>query len=363
MTKPSTDNDSPETKTVESLSPAVKSPKKKAKRVVLLFVVPLLIIAGSGFIYLTGGRYVETDNAYVKADKTLINVEVPGRVTKVLVKENQQVKSGQLLLTIDAKPYKIAVQQARSHLDDVRTGLLTTKAEYKSKLANLAVSENQYNFAKREEKRQYDLWQKKYSSQAEYEAAENKSLLFQLQTNMFKTQLKQIAESLGGDIERPVELHPKYKLAQAQLAQAKYNLQHVELRAPADGVVSKVMKKGQYISPNNTTMLLVANTHLWIEANFTEKEMTNVKVGQKVAIDVDYAPDNQWTGHVKSISPATGAEYSVIPAQNATGNWVKVTQRLPIRIQITPQKDAPQLRAGMSATVTVDTQNERHLDL
>lgn len=356
-------NDStPSTKTeARQEIPAPRKSKMKSKRFVLLFIVPILVVVGSLFVYLHGGRYVETDNAYVKADKTPINAEVSGRVIDVLVEENEPVKAGQLLVKIDPKPFEYAVAQAKAHLNDVRTDLLTTKAEYQSKLANMQVSEAQYKFAKREEKRQYDLWKKNFSSEAQYEEAQNKSLLFNLEINMFKTQLKQIEESLGGDLKRPVEYHPKYLLAQAELEQAENDLKNVEIVAPADGVVSKVLEKGQYISPNSTTMMLFANTDLWIEANFTEKEMTNLKVGQDVDIDVDYAPDHSWKGHVTSISPATGSEYSVIPAQNATGNWVKITQRIPVRIQIESQEGEPQLRAGMSATVSVDTENVRHL--
>ena len=169
-------------------------------------------------------------------------------------------------------------------------------------------------------------------------------------------------KSLGGDRGAPTELHPKYQLALAELDLAKNDLEHVNVYAPNDGVVSKkVLEDGQYITSNSTTMLLVADKNLWVEANFTEKEMTNIKVGQKVDIEIDYAPGHQWKGHVTSISPATGSEYSVIPAQNATGNWVKVTQRLPIRISIDEKEDMPTLRAGLSAVVTVDTNHKRHL--
>ena len=340
-----------------------RKPKKKTKRIIFLFVIPLLLIIVSGFIYLHGGRYVETDNAYVKANKTPISSEVSGRVIAVPVIENQHVNAGDLLVNIDPKPYQYAVDRAKANLADIRTDLETTKAEYQSKLANIDVAKSQLNYARKEEKRQYDLRKKNYASVAEYDSAHQKTLLFELQINLLNKQLDQVAESLGGDPQAPVELHPKYHLAQAELEQAQNDLNNVNIYAPAAGIVSKVLEKGQYISPNTTTMLLIADDNLWIEANFTEKEMSNVQVGQKVEIEVDYASDYQWTGHVKSISPATGSEYSVIPAQNATGNWVKVTQRLPVRIHIDAQKDAPKLRAGMSAIVTVDTEHVRHLSL
>ncbi|WP_245879947.1 HlyD family secretion protein [Vibrio gangliei] len=347
----------------EQLQSLVKKSKLKSKRFVLLFIIPLLLIVGSVVIYLNGGRYVETENAYVKADKTPINSEVVGRVINVPVIENQHVKKGDLLVQIDPKPYEIAVAQAEANLADVRTDLETLKAEYQNKLANIEVAQSQLDYARIEEKRQYNLRNKKYSSEAEYDSARQKTLLFELQINALEKGLKQVAESLGGDPNAPVEEHPKFKLAAAQLEQAKNDLDHVNVYAPADGIVSKVLEDGQYITSNTTTMLLVADKNLWVEANFTEKEMTNVEVGQEVDIEVDYAPGYTWKGHVKSISPATGSEYSVIPAQNATGNWVKVTQRLPIRISIEAKDDMPTLRAGMSAIVTVDTKHKRHLSL
>lgn len=348
--------------TAQSTSLDLKRKSKfKSKRFILLFIVPVFIVVASLFIYLQGGRYVGTDNAYVKADKTPISAEVSGRVVAVPVIENQYVNAGDLLIQVDPKPYQYAVDRAKANLDDIRTSLETTKAEYQSKLANIEVAKSQLDYARKEEKRQYDLRKKNYASVAEYDSAHQKTLLFELQINMLNKELKQVAESLGGDPQASVELHPKYHLAQAELEQAQNDLTHVNIYAPADGVVSKVIETGQYISPNSTTMLLIANSNLWIEANFTEKEMANIKVGQSVDIDVDYAPDDSWKGHVKSISPATGSEYSVIPAQNATGNWVKITQRIPVRIQIEPKDNAPQLRAGMSANVTVDTNNVRHL--
>ncbi|HCH01982.1 MAG TPA: hemolysin D [Vibrio sp.] len=354
-------NEPTQTMEEELSQPSPKKSKFKSKRFLLLFVVPLILIAGSIVLYLHGGRYVETENAYVKADKTPINAEVAGRVIHVPVEENQHVKKGDLLVQIDPTPYEYAVDRAKANLADVRTELETLKAEYQSKLANIDVAQSQLDYARLEEKRQYNLRQKNYSSEAEYDSARQKTLLFELQINALQKALKQVAESLGGDPEAPTELHPKYQLALAELDQAKNDLEHVNVYAPNDGVVSKVLEDGQYITSNSTTMLLVADKNLWIEANFTEKEMTNIKVGQEVDIEIDYAPGHQWKGHVTSISPATGSEYSVIPAQNATGNWVKVTQRLPIRISIEEKENMPTLRAGLSAIVTVDTKHTRHL--
>ncbi|MDW6017062.1 HlyD family secretion protein [Vibrio plantisponsor] len=345
------------------VSTLVPKSRRKTKRAVMLFLVPLLAVAGGVAIYLHGGRYVETENAYVKADKTSITSEVSGRIVDVPVEENQLVKAGDLLLQIDPTSYKIAVEQARANLNDVKTTLTTLKAEYQSKLANIDVSKSQHEYLKKEEKRQLDLLKKKYTSQSQYDSARQNTLLVELEVNALKKGLKQVEESLGGDVNAPIELHPKYRAAVAALDKAENDLAHVNLYAPADGVVTKVVEKGQYISPGSLAMMLVSDSDIWIEANFTETELTHVKTGQDVEVKVDYAPGFTWKGTVESLSPATGAEFSVIPAQNATGNWVKIAQRLPIRIRLEQEEGAPKLRAGLSAVVTVDTHHQRHLSL
>ncbi|MFV0431214.1 MAG: HlyD family secretion protein [Alphaproteobacteria bacterium] len=338
---------------------------RKTKRYLLLFGVPLIAISMGVFVYLHSGRYVSTDNAYVKSDKTTIMAETSGRIINVPVKENQEVKAGELLLEIEPTVYEIAVEQAKANLNDVKTTLTTLKAEYDSKLANIKVSQSQHIYLQKEEKRQYDLVKNKYVSDSKYDSAKQDTLMAELEINALQKGLKQIEESLGGDVNAPIEEHPKYKAALASLQKAENDLEHTRIFAPADGVVTKVVQKGQYIAPGSAAMMLISVSDLWIEANFTEKELTHVKVGQDVEIKVDYAPKYQWQGKVESLSPATGAEFSIIPAQNATGNWVKIAQRLPIRIKIeaNQNKNAPQLRAGMSADVSVDTNYQRHLNL
>ncbi|MCG9697680.1 HlyD family secretion protein [Shewanella sp. Isolate11] len=350
----------------QQIAPVELAPKaSKAKRWLLLFVVPVVVVLGCGAAYLHGGRYVETDNAYVKADKTSIAAEVSGVVIDVPVVENQQVKAGQLLLKIDPKPYEIAVEQAKANLSDVNTSLTALKAEYDSKQANIEVEQSQYQYLQREQLRQQDLLTKKYTSQADFDSAKQKTRMAELQIQALRKDLKQLVESLGGDVNAPISQHPKYLSALAALDKAQNDLRHVDVYAPTDGVVTKVAKKGQYMTPGSLTMMMVADHNLWVEANFTETEVSYMKVGQSVEIKVDYAPDFEWTGKVESISPATGSEYSVIPAENATGNWVKITQRVPVRIYIgsADKANAPQLRAGLSTIVTVDTQHQRHLSL
>lgn len=328
----------------------------KKMRFILLLVIPTLGVAAGSWFYFTGGRYVETDNAYVKADKTTIGAEVSGRVVNVAVKENQHVNKGDLLFSVDPKPYQLAVAQAKSALNNTVIDLNTIKSQYQSKLANIAVSKSQLAYAQREEGRLHRLSGPGYVSASDLDGAHQKSLLMALEVNMLQKQLQEVADSFGGDISVPVEQHPRYKKALAELNTAKNNLTHVNAYAPSSGTITKVLQTGEYVQNGTTAMLLVSDSNLYIEANFTEKDLTHIRDNQTAEINVDYAPGVTWHGKVSSISPATGAEYSVIPAENATGNWVKVTQRVPVRIRLQTDANQPQLRAGLSATIKIDTQ-------
>ncbi|QKN82880.1 HlyD family secretion protein [Scandinavium goeteborgense] len=332
----------------------------KKLRFILLLVVPTLGVAAGGWFYLTGGRYVETDNAYVKADKTAIGAEVSGRVLHVAVKENQHVNKGDLLFSVDPKPYELAVAQAKSELNNTVIDLKTIKSQYQSKLANIAVSKSQYAYAQREEGRLHRLSGPGYVSASEIDGAHQKTLLMALEVNMLQKQLQEVVDSFGGDISLPVEKHPRYKEALAHLNSAKNDLTHVNEYAPSSGNITKVLQTGEYVQGGTTAMLLVSDQNLYVEANFTEKDLTHIRDNETAEISVDYAPGVTWHGKVSSISPATGAEYSVIPAENATGNWVKVTQRVPVRIRLETDSNQPQLRAGLSATIKIDTQASTH---
>jgi multidrug resistance efflux pump len=194
---------------------------------------------------------------------------------------------------------------------------------------------------------------------ARLDEARQASELAAQQITALEQDLKRIAASLGGAPDTPLEQHPSYRAAAAELAQAKLDLERTVVRAPLAGTVSKPPKPGQYVAAGATAMALVATGHVWVEANFTETDLTHVRPGQPVEVHVDTYPDAVWTGVVESLSPATGAEFAVIPPQNATGNWVKITQRLPLRIRLDERPGLPQLRAGLSATVDIDTGHRR----
>jgi membrane fusion protein (multidrug efflux system) len=335
--------------------------KRRLKRLVLLVVVPLIVALVIGVVYLRSGRFVDTDNAYVKADMVPVSAEVSGTIKQVLVRENQAVAASQPLFRIDPAPFQVAVAKAEAKLAQVRVDLAATKAGFREKQAEIALAQTRYAFARKDQQRQADLVARKFISPSRFDDAKQTTDLAGQQIGALNQDLKRIAETLGGSVDAPVERHPAYLAALAELDQAKLDLARVEVRASLPGTVSKPPKPGQFVAAGATAMALVVSGHAWIEANFTETDLTYVHPGQPVTIHIDTYPDAEWTGTVDSLSPATGAEFSVIPAQNATGNWVKIAQRVAVRIRLDAAPDLPHLRAGLSAVVEIDTGHRRRL--
>ena len=335
--------------------------QRRKKRLVLLVVVPALVVVGALGVYLKGGRFVETDNAYVKVDKVPVSAAVAGTVAEVRVQENERVQAGEVLYRLDAAPFEVAVARAEAKLAQVRTDLAALKASYREKQAEIELAKTRQTFALRDQQRQADLVARNFISASKFDDAKLNADLAGQQMAAQEQDLRRLAASLGGSPAVPVEQHPAYRAAQAELAQARLDLARVEVRAPVAGTVSKPPKVGQYLAVGGTALALLSGGPVWIEANFTETDLTHVQPGQTVAVQVDTYPDQVWHGRVESLSPATGAEFSVIPAQNATGNWVKIAQRVPVRIAIEPAQGAPELRAGLSAMVEIDTGYRRSL--
>lgn len=334
---------------------------RRRTRLLLLVVVPALALLGVGAVYLQGGRYIETDNAYVKADKVPISTEVLGRVAKVFVDENQQVKAGQPIFELDPESFQVAVTKAEAELAKARTDLVALQTSYRGQQAEIAVARTRNAYALKEERRQADLVAKHFTSTANYDDARQLTIQTAQQQVALEEGLKKIEASLSGDVNLPVEQQPAYREAAAVLAKAKLDLARTTIYAPANGIASQLPKPGQYMLVGMTAMMLVETDNPWVEANFTETELTHVQPGQRVDISVDTYPDAHWTGVVESLSPATGSEFSVIPAQNATGNWVKIAQRVAVRIRLQEGADQPLLRAGLSAIAEIDTGHKRSL--
>ncbi len=335
--------------------------RRRALRFTLLVVVPLVaVIVGTAF-WLLGGRYVETDNAFVKADKVPVSAEVSGAVVEVLVRENEIVRAGQPLFRLDPAPFRVALSKADAKLGEVRTDLAAMKASYREKQAQIALARTNLEFARKEQARQADLAARNFISASKLDDARKAVEVTERQLQAQQQDLQRIAAALGGGIDLPVASHPTYRAALAELEQARLDLSRIEVRASIDGTISHLPQPGQFLSAGATAASLIADARPWIEANFPEKDLTWVHPGQPVEVHIDMFPDRAWAGVVESLSPATGSEFSILPPQNASGNWVKVAQRVPLRVRLDAQSGAPRLRAGMSATVRVDTGHRRTL--
>lgn len=336
-------------------------PRFRLLRPLLLGVVPALVLGTGLFIYLAGGRYVETDNAYVQADQLPLSSEVSGTVQQVLVVENQTVAAGEVILRLDPRPFQIAEARAEARLQQVASDIAALQASYNEKLAEIALNRTRSHYSRKDEQRQATLRDKQYISAAQFDAARQASDLDSQQIAVLEQDLRRIAASLGGAVDTPLEQQPSYRAAQAELDEARLNLARTEVKASLNGTVSNLPKPGQYLSAGKSALMLVASDNLWVEANFPETDLTYVRSGQPVSIHIDTYPEHTWQGTVQSLSPATGAQFSVLPAQNATGNWVKIVQRVPVRIHIQPSEGQPHLLAGLSSVVEIDTAHQRSL--
>ena len=327
-------------------------------RIALMLSVPVVLVAGAGYWYLAAGRYAETDDAFVQADVVSISADVGGRVTGVFVSDNQPVKQGQLLFTLYNVNYKIALDHALAQLAAARLQVDGLRATYRQKLADLKQAQDTLAYEQREYDRQQQLVAEHVASQSSFDAARHALEMAQQGVAVTQQEIASTLAALGGNPDIETKDHPLVEQAQAQVDQAQLDLFHTTVAAPMDGTVTNVDKLpiGQYLNASTPAFSLVSN-QTWIVADYKETDLTNMKPGQKAEIDIDTYPGHTFTSTVQSIGAGTGSEFSVLPAQNSSGNWVKVVQRIPVRLTIdNPDPDRP-LRAGMSAYVTVDTQH------
>lgn len=340
----------------------VKTKPKRIRRALLL-LGPLLLIAAGLYLYLSGGRYVSTDNAYVKADKLSIATDVSGFVAELAVKENQKVAEGQVLFRLDDEPYRIALAGARAQLGTVRNEIATLQATYRQNLAQIEQAKTDIAFFEAQFKRQQDLLKRGVSTQAAFDQALRDIESARERVVVAQRQAEATRAQLGGDAEEKAENNPRFQQARAQVDKAERDLRRTEVRAPMTGVVTNVdrLPIGAYLAAAQPAFSLVATDHVWVEANPKETDLTYLKTGDPAEVTVDAYPGRSWQASVASVSPATGAEFSVLPAQNASGNWVKVVQRVPVRLRVELPENAPALRAGMSVTADIDTGHKRSL--
>lgn len=327
----------------------------------LLIGVPVLLVLGLLAFYFTSGRVESTDDAYVRAAQVTVSANVAGRVVDVLVHDNQRVHKGDVLFRLDERPFRIAVDEASARLAAARLSIQALKATYRQRVADGRAAQSTLDYAEREYQRQQKLLQSGVASQAQVDRALQARDEAQQQVAAAGQQSTSTRASLANNPEIDVDRHPQVMQAKAELDRAELNLSYAAITAPMDGIVTRVesLQPGDYITAATPAFALVSDHDIWVEANFKEDQLTHMRPGQMASIRLDAFPDRAIDAVVQSVSPGTGSEFSVLPPENATGNWVKVVQRLPVRLQL--KGSLPPLRAGLSAIVKVDTGYQRHV--
>jgi membrane fusion protein (multidrug efflux system) len=328
----------------------------------LLIAAPVVALVVVLFLYLHGGRYETTDNAYFQSGLGAVAANVGGPVVSVEVRDNQRVKVGQVLFRIDPAPFQAAVDEADAALADARTQVSSLQAHYAQGQAELQAAQDQLAYSEREAARQQSLLAEGISSQAQYDQARlaAQTAAQGIETNRQKN--ASVSAALSGRVSGPIDAQPAVKKAQAVLDRARLNLSYTVVRAGQDGIVTKVdqLQVGDYVTAAKPVFTL-AGARIWVEANFKESQLDHMRIGQKATFKVDAFPDLKLTGHVASFSPGTGNSFALLPPENATGNWVKVVQRLPVELDIDQVPADVPLHAGLSVEVSVDTGHRRHL--
>ena len=337
--------------------------KMRSLRGPLLLFGPLVVVIGALWMYLTGGRYSATDDAYVKADIVNVADDVSGIVAEVAVKEGQSVQKGALLFRLDDEPFRIALDGAKAQLGIVANQFAATKASYNAARAQVEQTRADVDFYKVTNQRQTDLVSRGVSAQAALDQAKRDYLGAQSRLIGAQKQADALLAQLGGKPDDTIETNPQYKQAKAAVDKAARDLARARVMAPVAGIVTNVaaLQPGNYLAAAQTAFNLVSRENMWVEANLKETDLSHVKIGDPATIAVDAYSGQVWQAHVASIAPAAGSEFSVLPAQNSSGNWVKVVQRLTVRISVDHAADAPQLRAGMSVYASIDTGVKRSL--
>ena len=337
---------------------------RRYRRTLLLVVLPLVaLIAGLTF-YLNGGRYVTTDDAYVGAQKVLITPDISGRIEKIVVKEGQRVNEGDVLFEFDPVPFRLAEQQARATLDQTRTTYDNLKANIKIYADMTDLAQQGVDLKRRDVDRKTSLAKSNFGSQLDLDNSANALVTASAQLEFLKQQMSSSKTQLLGNPDLPIEQFPPYAQAKAALDQAVRNLDHTVMRAPMAGIATQVdqIQLGRFVAVGTPVFSIIDTANPWVDANLKESDFTYVGVGEPVSIDVDAFPDHVFKGSIGSLSPGTGAQFAILPPQNATGNFVKVVQRVPVRIYFdNNDRYVRKLKAGMSVYTTIDTGHRRSL--
>ena len=304
-----------------------------------------------------------TDNAYIGAQKVLVTPDISGKIAKVVVREGQRVQIGDVLFEIDAEPFRLALLQAEARVANVRTdhANLLTNDRAMSRMIELA--QKTADLKRQDVERKSTLMANRSGSQFDLDGSHAQLVAAQTQVEQLSQQQAGIRNQLLGNPELPLEKFPPYLQAKAALDQAQRDLNHTTVRAPLAGNATQVdnIQIGRYVNAGTPVLSVIDDAHPWVDANPKETDFTYVALGQRVTVVVDAFPNHTFKGRITSLSPGTGAQFAILPPQNASGNWVKVVQRVPIRISFDADENTQKLRAGMSAYVSVDTGRSRSL--
>lgn len=334
-----------------------KKPLKQKLRPLLMVGVPLLFAAVGYARYLAGEPFVSTDNAYARVAKASVNARISGQVVDIAVEDNQRVHKGQMLFRIDPKPLQITVDRAEAQLNVARLRVDGLKASYRQQQAELQSARASADFDQKEFARKKALVASEFVSRAAYERADTDLKVARQRIASVEQQIANTVVALNGNPDINADSHPSVREAKAQLDEAQLYLSYATVYAPDDGIVAKVddLQVGNYVNNGAPAFALLSEREIWIEANFRETEVTHMRPGQEASIRIDTYPDHVFKAHVTSMSPGAGSDFALLPPENATGNWVKVVQRVPVRLELDAINPALPLYSGTSATVKVDT--------
>ncbi len=333
-------------------------------RFVLMLVLPIAgVVYGAG-IWAESLRYINTENAYVKSHVLAVSADVSGRVVEINAADNQEITKGDVLFRIDPHPFQLEVDAVLSQLDEVKLEIQAKRMAYQAGLQAVEESREAVRFMNQEHNRAMELTKRGAGTTARQDEARHDLEMARRQLQTRQDANETILAELGGNPKRPAEQDPKYQMLMSEYGMKQLDLERATIRAPVDGIASNVkLRLGEYVKAGTPVFALVETGDTWIEANLKETQLTPVEVGQQATLVADAYPDDTYKALVESISPATGAEFALLPPQNASGNWVKVVQRIPVRLRIIQEEGRKPLRAGMTVTVTIDSERERSLRL
>jgi membrane fusion protein, multidrug efflux system len=323
----------------------------------LMSLAAMAVLGGGAYFYIKGSRYQSTDDAYAQAATVSLSANVGGRVSEIEVRDNEFVLRGATLFKLDDAPFRIAVSDAAAHLADTRLQIESLKSTYRQRQVELRAARNTQTYAQQQYDRQTRLLASGIASQAQFDQAAHALDAARQQVANVQQQIGVALANLGGDPNIAAERHPLVAQAQAALDRAQLNLSYTVISAPTEGVVAKVeqLQVGDTIAASAPVFALVSTRDVWIEANFKEVQLARMRPGQAATVEIDRYPGRRFSAEVTSVSPSTGSQFSMLPPENATGNWVKVVQRVPVRLQLTHVDEGFLLQSGLSANVTVDT--------